>query len=117
MYLDSAVRLPSGKTGRRVLSLNEIVEYSPESNSFAFIEVFRWDPATDTFEYPGYMNTNILEHVVGVRRGIPPHESRQIYQDLEDRANILRSLKERNVGNFYELHGVLSQAHREGLFR
>ena len=113
----SAVRLPSGKTGRRVLSLNEIIEYSPESNSFAFIEVFRWDPATDTFEYPGYMNTNILEHVVGVRRGIPPHESRQIYQELEDRANILRSLKERNVGNFYELHAVLSKAHREGLFR
>ena len=103
----SAVRLPSGKTGRRVLSLNEIIEYSPDTNSFGFIEVFRWDPATDTFEYPGYMNTNILEHVVGVRRGIPPHNSRQIYQELEDRANILRSLKERNVGNFYELHAVL----------
>ena len=113
----SAVRLPSGKTGRRVLSLNEIIEYSPDTNSFGFIEVFRWDPATDTFEYPGYMNTNILEHVVGVRRGIPPHNSRQIYQELEDRANILRSLKERNVGNFYELHAVLSQAYREGLFR
>ena len=113
----SAVRLPSGRTGRRVLSVNEIVEYSPETNSFGFIEVFRWDPATDTHEYPGYMNTNLLEHVVGLRRGIPPHNSREIYQEIDQRADILRKLKERNVGNFYELHGVLSQAHREGLFR
>lgn len=113
----SAVRLPSGRTGRRVLSVNEIVEYSPETNSFGFIEVFRWDPATDTHEYPGYMNTNLLEHVVGLRRGIAPHNSREIYQEVDQRADILRKLKERNVGNFYELHGVLSQAHREGLFR
>ena len=113
----SAVRLPTGVTGRRVLSINEIVEYSPETNSFGFIEVFRWDPATDIFEYPGYMNTTLLEHVVGVRRGIPPHESRRIYQELEERADILRRLQERGNSDFYELHQVLSQAYREGLFR
>jgi len=113
----SAVRLPNGSTGRRVLSINEVIEYDTETDSFGFIEVFRWDPSTDTFEFPGYMNTNLLEHVVAERRGMPPREHRQIYKLLDDRANILRNLSEQETTNFYELHNVLTQAVREGLFR
>jgi len=113
----SAVRLPNGSTGRRVLSINEVIEYDTETDSFGFIEVFRWDPATDTFEFPGYLNTNLLEHVVAERRGMPPREHRQIYKILDDRANILRNLAEKEITNFYELHNVITQANREGLFR
>ena len=113
----SAVRLPDGSPARRVLSINEIIGYESQTDSFGFIEAFRWNPTTDTFEFPGYMNTNLLEHVVGVRRGIPPQESRRIYNEIEERANILRKLQERKLTNFYELHNVLAQAYREGLFR
>ena len=113
----SAVRLPDGRPARRVLSINEIIGYEPETNFFGFIEVFRWNPATDEFEFPGFMNTNLLEHVVAVKRGLPPQSARLIYNEIEDRANILRKLHERNITNFYELHNVLSQAYREGLFR
>jgi len=113
----SAVRLPNGSTGRRVLSINEVIEYDTESDSFGFIEVFRWDPSTDTFEFPGYMNTNLLEHVVAERRGMPPREHRQIYKILDDRAAILRNLAEKEITNFYELHNVITQANREGIFR
>jgi len=113
----SAVRLPDGSTGRRILSINEIIEYNSENDAFGFIEVFRWDPATDTFEFPGYMNTNILEHVVASRRGLPPRESRRIYDVLNERADVLRGLREKEITNFYELHTILTQAYREGLFR
>ena len=113
----SAVRLPDGSPARRCLSISEIVEYDPESNSFGFIEVFRWDPSTDTFEFPGHMNTYLLEQVVAQRRGLAPHESRDIYNELDKRAEILKRLSERGNTNFYELHNVLAQAHREGLFR
>ena len=113
----SAVRLPDGSTGRRILSINEIIEYNSETDAFGFIEVFRWDPATDTFEFPGYMNTNILEHVVASRRGLPPRESRRIYDVLSERADVLRGLREKEITNFYELHTILTQAYREGLFR
>ena len=113
----SAVRLPDGSTGRRILSINEVIEYDTETDSFGFIEVFRWDPATDTFEYPGFMNTNLLENVVAERRGMPPREHRQIYTILEERATILRNLAEQDITNFYELHNVITQANREGLFR
>jgi flagellar protein FlaI len=113
----SAVRLPDGSTGRRILSINEIIEYNSETDAFGFIEVFRWDPATDTFEFPGYMNTNILENVVASRRGLPPRESRRIYDVLNERADVLRGLREKEITNFYELHTILTQAYREGLFR
>jgi flagellar protein FlaI len=113
----SAVRLPDGTQGRRCLNISEIVEYDPESNSFGFVEVFRWDPSTDTFEFPGHMNTYLLEQVVAQRRGLAPHESRDIYNELEKRAEILKRLSDRGNTNFYELHNVLAQAHREGLFR
>ena len=113
----SAVRLPDGTPGRRCLSISEIVEYDPESNSFGFIEVFRWEPSTDTFEFPGHMNTYLLEQVVAQRRGLPPHESREIYNELNKRAEILKRLTDRGNTNFYELHNVLAQANREGLFR
>ena len=113
----SAVRLPDGSTGRRILSINEVIEYDTETDSFGFIEVFRWDAATDTFEYPGFMNTNLLENVVTERRGMPQLEHRQIYTMLEERATILRNLAEQDITNFYELHNVITQANREGLFR
>ena len=113
----SAVRLPDGSTGRRILSINEIIEYDTENDAFGFIEVFRWNPADDTFEFPGYLNTNILEHVVASRRGLPPRESRRIYDQLQERADVLKGLREREITNFYELHTILSQAYREGLFR
>jgi len=113
----SAVRLPDGTTGRRVLSINELLSYDSESNSFNFIEVFRWDPAKDKFEFPGYLNAPILEHVVAARRGLPPKEVRQIYDEIAVRAIILRKLHERGITDFYELHSILSQAYRQGYFR
>jgi len=71
----------------------------------------------EDFEFPGYMNTNILEHVVASRRGLPPRESRRIYEVLQERADVLRGLREKEITNFYELHTILTQAYREGLFR
>jgi flagellar protein FlaI len=112
----SAVRLPDGSPGRRCLSISEIIEYDPESNSFGFIEVFKWNPATDEFEFPGYMNTYLLEQVVASKRGLPPDQYRNIYGELERRAEVLKRLSDRDTTNFYELHNVLAQANREGLF-
>ena len=85
-------------------------------NAFGFIEVFRWEPSTDTFEFPGYMNTYLLENVVAVKRGLAPNDARSIYKDIERRAKILKRLQERGTTNFYELHNIISKAYREGQF-
>ena len=117
VVIQSMVRLPNGKEGRRIMSINEIVGYDPSSDSFSFIEVFRWNPATDTFEFTGYMNSYLLEEVIATKRGIPPTKKREIYSELTRRANILRRLKDQGVTGFYELFTVVSKAYKEGVFR
>ena len=70
--IQSMVRLPNGKEARRVLSINEIVGYDSSGDSFSFIEVFRWNPTDDVFEFSGYMNSYLLEERIAMMRGIPP---------------------------------------------
>jgi flagellar protein FlaI len=73
VVIQSAVRLPNGKEGRRIISISEIVGYDPSSDSFSYIEVFRWNPANDTFEFTGHMNSYLLEEVIAAKRGLPPN--------------------------------------------
>jgi flagellar protein FlaI len=101
---------------RRVMSINEIVGYDPLSASFSFIEVFRWNPATDSFDFPGFMNSYLLEEKVAIRRGIPPFKKKVIYTELKRRAKILQRLHvERKLRNFYDVFRVLAEAQRQGL--
>lgn len=113
----SMVRLPDGKEGRRILSINEIIGYDSSSGSFSFIEVFRWNPVNDTFEFTGSMNSYLLEEKIALSRGIPPHQKRKIYQEMDRRAKILKRLHQQGATDFYGLHKVLSKAYREGAFR
>lgn len=115
VVIQSSVRLPNGKEGRRIISISEIVGYDPTADAFSYIEVFRWNPANDTFEFTGHMNSYMLEEVIAVQRGLPPNRKREIYAEVTKRANILRKLKDQGVTGFYELYQVISQAYREGV--
>jgi len=114
--IQQAVKLPDGKTGRRMTSINEIVGYDPVTQSFNFIETFRWDPVTDTFLFSGDGNSYLLEHKIAPKLGIPPHKKRRIYAEVERRGKILEKLNQQGVKNFYDLLKVLAKAQREGLF-
>lgn len=114
--IQSAVRLPNGKGGRRVMSVNEIIGYDPVSESFSFLEAFRWNPATDVFEFPGYMNSYLLENVIAIKRGIPPHKRKAIYNEVKRRAAIFEKLhKEKGVTDFDELFQILTEARKQNL--
>ena len=98
------------------MSVNEIIGYDPVSESFSFLEAFRWNPATDEFEFPGYMNSYLLEQRIAMKRGIPPHKRKQIYSDLNRRARVFEKLhKEKGVTDFNEFFDILSEARRQGL--
>lgn len=114
--IQSAVRLADGKSARRVLSVNEIIGYDPTSNSFSFLEAFRWDPAKDVFEFPGYMNSYLLEQIIAIKRGIPPHRRKDIYDEVKRRARVFEKLhKEKGVREFDEFFQVLAEARRQKL--
>jgi len=116
VVIQSAVRAPGKGMVRRVTSINEIVGYDAVSKSFSFIEVFRWNPANDSFEFPGYMNSFTLEEKIAPKRGIPPFKRKTIYTDLKRRANVFEKLhKQRKVKGFNEVFRVLAEAHRQKL--
>jgi archaeal flagellar protein FlaI len=114
--IQSAVRLADGKAARRVMSVNEIIGYDPITESFSFLEAFRWNPTTDKFEFPGYMNSYLLEQVIAIKRGIPPHRRKEIYTEVKRRAKIFEKLhKEKGITDFHELFQVLAEARRQKL--
>ena len=115
VVIASAVRLPDGKPGRRIISVSELVGYDKSTDSFAFVETFRWNSATDEHEFTGNMNSYLLENQLAPKRGLSPENKRQIYQELERRAVLFERLQERGVTNFYDLYKVFSKAQREGL--
>jgi flagellar protein FlaI len=115
VVVTSAVRLPSGKRGRRVVTINEIIDYDSDSDAFSFIEVFRWNSAQDVFEFTGSDNSYLLEQAIAPRRGIDAVNKRAIYDELDRRADLLQRLHESGKANFYDLYQVISRAQREGL--
>ncbi len=110
------VRLANGGLGRRITSINEIVNYDSIADSFSFIESFSWNPLDDTFLFRGFQNSYLLENKIAPRRGFPEEKRRQIYKILKQRSDVLKRIHEQGKTDFYELYGILSKAYREGLF-
>jgi len=116
VLIQASVRGPDGRLFRRVLSINEIVGYDPVDQAYSFIEVFRWNPARDIFEFPGNMNSYLMEEKIAVKRGLPQNKKKAIYTDLKRRARIFERLhKDKGVTDFYEFFKVISEAHRQNL--
>jgi flagellar protein FlaI len=117
VVIASAVKLPNGKLGRRILSINELFGYDSVTDSFSYAETFHWDPITDVHEFTGYMNSYLLENKVAPARGIPPSQRRRIYAEIERRARVLEKLhRSSGITDFYELYQVLGNAKKQGLF-
>ena len=109
--------MTSGHLGRRITSINEIVNYDSVADAFSFIEIFNWNPLDDTFIFRGYQNSFILENKIAPRRGFPEGKRRQIYKILKQRAEVLKRITEHGKTDFYEVYSILAKAYREGYFR
>jgi len=117
VVIASAVKLPNGKIGRRILSINELFGYDSVTDSFSYAETFHWDPISDVHEFTGYMNSYLLENKVAPARGIPPNQRRRIYNEIDRRAKVLEKLhKSSGITDFYELYKVIGNAKKQGLF-
>ena len=117
VVIQSAVKLPNGKSARRVVSISEIIGYDSTDDAFSFIEMFRWNAENDTFEFSGKMNSYLLEQKIALQRGIPPTKRRTIYDEVDRRRRILERLRDKGVTEFYDLYSLLAKAYREGVFK
>ena len=113
VIIQNAVRGKDGKILRRITSVSEIVGYDPISSSFSFIEVFKWNPATDTFTFTGNRNSYLMEQKIAVKKRIPENKRMRIYKDLEKRAKMLQTIHKSGVTNFYDLFTVLAKIEKE----
>jgi flagellar protein FlaI len=91
------------------------VGYDAVNQAFNFMDIFKWDPATDTFKFTGKNNSYLLEHKIAPRMGIPENQVRKIYSELDRRAKILRKIHQANITNFYDLFNTLIQLEEAGL--
>ena len=117
VVIQSAVKRPSGETVRRILSVNELVGYNPETQGFSFVEMFHWNPATDLHEFPGRGSSFLLENRIATMLGIPEHKKASIYNEVEKRAKILERLHKAGYTGFYDLYFMMTKVKKQGLLK
>lgn len=117
VIIQSAVRRPDGKVVRRVLSINEIVGYNPETKGFNYIEAFTWDPATDKFVFRASKSSYLLEQKIGRRLGIPQNKLQVVYDEIEKRKKILKKIGESGVTDYDEFFQTITKVEKKGLLK
>ncbi|NQS77944.1 MAG: type II/IV secretion system ATPase subunit [Methanoculleus bourgensis] len=115
VIIQSAVKLPHGGTVRRMLSINELVGYDPETEGFSFMAAFVWDPATDTFTFTGKGSSYLLENKIATMLGIPENRRAEIYDEVEKRAKILERLHKAGYTQFWDLFHMTTKIKKQGL--
>lgn len=116
IVIQATTKTADGRTVRRILSVNEIMGYDPIAQTFSVIEVFHWNPARDTFDFPGYMSSYLLEEKVALKQGIPSFKRKAIYTKLKRRARILQRIhRGKKTRGFYEVFQILAEAYRQNL--
>ncbi|MDD3858089.1 MAG: type II/IV secretion system ATPase subunit [Methanoculleus sp.] len=115
VIIQSAVKLPQGGTVRRMLSVNELVGYDPETQGFSFMAAFVWDPATDTFTFTGRGSSFLLENKIATMLGIPENRRAEIYDEVDKRAKILERLHKAGYTQFWDLFHMTTKIKKQGL--
>lgn len=115
VVIQSAVRRPDGSMVRRQLNVSELVGFDPTSGGFSFVEVFSWDPVTDTHEFTGKGSSFMLENKIATMLGIPEHKKALIYLEVEKRAKILERLHKAGYTDFIELFNMITKLMKQGL--
>lgn len=110
ILIQNAVYDAHGQMKRRVTSLNELVSYNPASDSFSFIEAFRWTPGDDRFLFRAEGNSFLLEERIARVRGYSESEVATIYEELRERADFLRGLTEDKVFDYREFFKRIMEA-------
>jgi flagellar protein FlaI len=113
IVIQNAIYDATGHMKRKVTSVNEIVGYNPNSDSFSFIEAFHWEPGEDKFYFRAEGNSYLLEEKIGRSRGYASREISIIYDELKARADFLEKLTNENVSDYKEFFKRISDADKK----
>ena len=102
-----------GRFLRRMLAIEEILGYDKEMDSVLTRKVFYWDPQTDEFVFAGLYNSYMLEQKIAATQGYD--DRTQIYNELNQRANILTTMIEREIIGYNEVRDTIVSYQKEGV--
>ncbi len=117
VVIQSAVKRPSGETVRRMLSVNELVGYNADTGGISFVEMFKWNPVNDTFDFSGKGASYLLENKIATLLGFPDHKKAEIYEEVDKRARILERLHKAGYDDFHDLFQMITKVKKEGLIK
>ncbi|EJN60296.1 type II/IV secretion system ATPase subunit [Halogranum rubrum] len=98
---------------RRVTSVQEIEGYSKEMDGVVTREVFSWDPVEDDIVFQGMNNSYVLEEQIATLLGY--EDTRDIYDDLNFRADLIRRMIQENVVGYHEVNDAITAFQRDGI--
>ena len=98
---------------RRVTSVQEIEGYSKEMDGVVTREVFSWDPVEDEIIFQGMNNSYVLEEQIATLLGYA--DTRDIYDDLEFRANLVERMIQEGVLGYHEVNQAIDSFQRDGV--
>ena len=115
VIIQSAVKRPDGQLVRRCISINELVGFNPETQGFTFVQMFTWEPVTDTFVWTGKGSSFLLENKIATMLGMPDSKKSEIYLEVEKRAKILERLHKAGYTKFWDLFHMMTKIKKQGL--
>ncbi len=98
---------------RRVTSVQEIEGYSDYEGGVVTRQAFKWDPRDDEVAFTGRNNSYVLEEQIATLLGY--EDTREIYDELDRRAEIIRQLIDADVLGYHEVNKAISDFQRDGI--
>ncbi len=98
---------------RRVTSVQEIEGYSSHEDGVVTREAFAWDPRDDDVAFKGRNNSHVLENQIATLLGYD--DTRQIYDELDRRAELIRRLIDADIVGYHEVNDALETFQRDGV--
>ncbi|ADB62275.1 type II secretion system protein E [Haloterrigena turkmenica DSM 5511] len=98
---------------RRVTSVQEIEGYSDYEGGVVTRQAFKWDPRDDEVAFTGRNNSYVLEEQIATLLGY--QDTREIYDELDRRAEIIRQLIDADVLGYHEVNDAIADFQRDGI--
>lgn len=90
-----------GKPARKTVTTSEIVGLDPRSGEILTNEVYKWNPAEDTFDFTG--RSYIMERIAE-KKGISIEEANE---EIQRRAKVIEWIAKRDIRNYKEVSDVI----------
>lgn len=117
VVIQGAVTGKSGHLVRRVLSVNEIVGYDSDLNQVMFTPLFKWDSSKDEMRFTGNGSSVLFKSKLLQLRGFAENEEVKLYDELENREEILLRLVRNKVFNYYDVFKEIAKVSEIGVTR